>query len=247
MTADTITALRSLWQQAFGDSEETLDSFFATAFSPDRCNYLTEANQPVSALYWFDCSLDGRKLAYLYALATDTAHRGKGLAHKLMEATHDQLRKAGYCGAVLVPGEASLFDFYEKMGYRTATTIAEFTCMAEDTPVSLTQITPDEYAQLRKSYLPAGGVLQENEALAFLQTQGAFYRGEDFLLAASVLEDTLIAQELLGNNQAAPHILRALNLPKGRFRTQGAQRSFAMFFPLEEDCPTPAYFGLALD
>jgi hypothetical protein len=37
-----IADLRKLWQQAFGDSDETLDAFFATGFSPDRCHYLME-------------------------------------------------------------------------------------------------------------------------------------------------------------------------------------------------------------
>ena len=46
-----IADLRNLWQQAFGDSDETLDAFFATGFSPDRCHYLTENDTVVSALY----------------------------------------------------------------------------------------------------------------------------------------------------------------------------------------------------
>ncbi len=45
-----IADLRRLWQQAFGDSDETLDAFFATGFSPDRCHYIAEQGVPVSAL-----------------------------------------------------------------------------------------------------------------------------------------------------------------------------------------------------
>lgn len=247
MTADAITALRLLWQQAFGDSEETLDCFFATAFSPDRCNYLSEENRPVSALYWFDCSLDGHKLAYLYALATDTAHRGKGLAHKLMKDTHNRLKESGYSGAVLVPGEASLYGFYEKMGYRTATAIEEFTCVAGKSPVYIRQITSAEYTAWRRNYLPAGGVRQERETLSYLATYGEFYLGEDFLLAATKKEEDLLVHEILGNTNCCSNILCALNCKTGRFRTQGSQRPFAMFLPLGENCPAPTYFGLALD
>ena len=246
MTADT-GSLRRLWQEAFGDSEETVDAFFATGFSSDRCNFLSKDGIPVSALYWFDCTLQGQKLAYLYGVATAESYRGQGFAHQLMADTHEILKTKGYAGAILVPGESSLFAFYEKMGYRTVSTVTEFSCTWGSTPAQLQQVDAARFAELRNAYLPEGGVVQGEETLNFLQTQAHFYTGKDFLLAASVDGDTLLAQELLGNPQVAPGLLQALNIPNGRFRTPGAGRKFAMFLPLQENCPVPAYFGLALD
>ena len=89
--------------------------------------------------------------------------------------------------------------------------------------------------------------MQEGETLAYLATQTGLYRGEDFLLAASVAGDTLTVQEFLGNADAIPGILRYFGTPTGRFRTAGQTRDFAMLLPLREDCPVPSYFGLALD
>lgn len=242
-----IADLRNLWIEAFADTQETIDAFFAVAFSDTRTECILENGMPVSALYWFDCQCYGRKLAYIYAVATAKEHRGKGLAHRLLGNTHTRLTQQGYAGAILVPSSQSLFDFYEKIGYRTATTITEFSASWGDTPVTLTEIDADRYATLRKTYLPLGGVVQEKEMLSYLQTYARFYAGADFLLLASVEDNTLHAQELLGNTQAAPSILRALRLPQGNFRTLGAQHPFAMFLPLQADCPTPTYFGLALD
>lgn len=246
MTADVLR-LRWLWQEAFGDSDALLDAFFATGFSPHRHNCLLENGVAVSALYWFDGTLEGQKLAYLYGIATAKSHRGQGFAHRLIEDTHEKLKQNGYAGAMLVPGSPSLFAFYEKMGYRTVSSVTEFSCTWGDTPVSLTQIDAHRYAQLRKSYLPKGGVVQEAETLCYLQTQACFYEGKDFLLAAAIDGETLTAQELLGNPQATPGILRALNIPNGQFRMPGPGRPFAMFCPLEKNCPQPTYFGLALD
>lgn len=243
MTAE----LRRLWQEAFGDSEETLDAFFATGFSEDRFHYILDKGVPVSALYWFDCCLGGYKLAYLYAVATAKSHRGRGLARRLIEETHSILKAQGYAGAILVPGTAELFGYYEKMGYRKVTQIREFTCGQGQTSVLLREIDAKEYADLRKQYLPAGGVVQEGSALSFLQTYTKFYEGRDFLLAAGEDNGVLIARELLGNAHAAPAILCALGFAEGRFRTPETGRAFAMFLPLEQACPTPAYFGLALD
>ena len=243
MTAE----LQELWVEAFEDSEETVRNFFATGFSPERYHCILEKGSPVSALYWFDCMLADSKLAYIYAVATRKSHRGKGLAHRLMEETHAILKEKGYAGAILVPGTEVLFSFYEKMGYQTATTITEFSCDQGDFAGDITPISSREYARLRKNYLPAGGVVQEGEALRFLETLGQFYKGEDFLLSGGIDGDTFLTQELLGNAQAAPAILRALNVPKGRFRTPGTEKPFAMYLPFRENACEPAYFGIALD
>ena len=242
-----IAELKKLWQEAFGDSDETLNAFFAHGFSEDRFLCIQEDGVPVCALYWFDCELDGQKLAYLYAVATAKSHRGKGLASRLMAQAHTRLKEQGYAGVILVPGSDDLFAFYEKMGYRAATTVTEFSCDWADRSVPVLELTSGEYARLRRAFLPRGGVLQEGATISYLQAQMHFYAGKDVLLCATMQEDTLLVQEFLGNPQAAPHILRALGAPKGTFRTVGAGRAFSMLLPLQADCPAPAYFGLALD
>ena len=247
MTAEHIPALKQLWQEAFGDPMPVIDAFFATGFSPDRCNFLLQDGKPVSGLYWFDCCLDGKKLAYLYAVATLKSHRGKGLGRKLMEDTHHLLRAQGYAGCILVPCCEAVRSWYETLGYRTVTAVAEFSCHADSKPIPLRKISAEEYARLRREYLPAGGVIQEDAALDYLLTQGQFYTGDGWLLAGSVENSIFTAQELLGNSQAAPAILRALNCTEGRFRTPGTDSPFAMLLPLAADCPVPSYFGLAMD
>lgn len=247
MTAEQFAALRRLWQEAFDNPDAFLDAFFSDGIAADGYHCIWENNVPVSALYWFDCSLKGHRLAYIYGVATLKSHRGRGLARQLMAETHEILRKQGYSGAVLVPEEAHLFDFYRKLGYRTVSPVTEFSCSWGDSPVSVREIDADEYAHLRRKFLPDGGVVQEGKTLAFLQSYAHFYAGEDFLLVGEHLHDNLVSQELLGNSDAAPDILRTLNIPRGHFRTPGTDRDFAMFLPLEKNCPIPTYLGLALD
>jgi GNAT superfamily N-acetyltransferase len=243
MTAD----LRKLWQEAFGDSAETLDRFAATGFCQDRYHCICNGDAPVSALYWFDCELDGKKLAYIYAVATRASHRGQGLAQQLMAETHEILKKQGYAGAILVPGEKGLFDFYKKIGYQTVTSVNEFVCEAAGQPVTLREIGTEEYAQLRRAYLPAGGVVQEGAALDWLHSYTTFYAGEDFLFSAAGEGSHLLVQEFLGNTARAEGILTTLGMGAGRFRTPGKGQAFAMYLPFTADCPNPSYFGLALD
>ena len=241
-----LTQLQSLWQQAFGDPSDAIDAFFSTGFSPDRCHYLLESGRPVSALYWLDCTLDGQKFAYLYAIATEKAHRGKGLCRRLMTETHEILRKQGYAGAVLVPAEKALFSLYEKLGYRYAATVREFTCEAANTPAALTQIDARQYENLRLQHLPAGSILQTGATLDFYATYGQFYAGDDFLLACYMEEGKLYTQEILGNTARCAQILCALGAKTGAFRTPGEEKPFAMYYPLQENCPAPRYLGFDL-
>ncbi len=240
-----VSALRALWKEAFEDSDAFLDTFFSSAFSPQHCRCVFLQGQIGAMLYWFDCQCGGEKLAYLYAVATAKTFRGKGLCHALMEGTQLLLAEQGYAGVILVPGEQTLFGFYEKMGYSTFGGIREFSCTTGSHAATLRPIDVEEYAQLRRAYLPKGSVLQEGQTLTFLQTQAQFYAGDDFILVATKEGNRIFIPELLGNSAAAPNIVCALGVEKGDFRTPGNQ-SFAMYHPLSQTQP-PAYFGLALD
>lgn len=241
-----IHALRTLWKQAFGDSDSFLDSFFATGYSPDRCRALTVDGQLAAALYWFDCSWNDQPVAYLYAIATDEAFRGQGLCKALMADTHRHLQQLGYQGAILVPAEHSLFSFYERLGYRTCGYVREFTAEAGK-PTQLRKLDVAEYAKLRRQYLPENCVLQEGSVLSFLQTQAQFYAGADFILCATLDGDTLVVPELLGNLSAAPAVTAALGARQGRFRAPGKDKPFAMCCSFSPSDAALDYFGLALD
>lgn len=239
--------LRRLWKLVFGDSDAFLDGFFSTAYAPERCRYLTDGETVTAVLYWLDCEYGKNRYAYLYAVATHPDYRNRGLCRKLMAETHAHLRQEGYAGAVLVPQEESLRVFYDKMGYKNMGNIREFSALSGEKPVLLKRIVAQEYATLRRQQLPAGGLLQEGASLAFLETYAEFYAGEDFLLAACREADFLWAMELLGNQDAAPGILKALGCLRGKFRTPGKELPFAMFLPLAEGAAVPAYFGHAFD
>ncbi len=238
--------LKTLWQLAFGDSREFVDLFFSTAYSRDRCLFLTEEDQVTATLYWLDGSFQGQKQAYLYAVATHPAHRGKGLCRKLMTLAHRHLAEQGYTAALLRPGEPGLVRMYEGMGYRLCTTVTEFSCPAGQA-LSLELVEPEEYARLRRLHLPEEGLHQEGANLAFLAGYCCLYAGEDFLCAGGPEDGAFRCLELLGNPQAAPGILGALGYEEGRFRCPGGETSFAMGRKLREDALLPGYLGLAFD
>lgn len=244
---EQIFDLRKLWQEAFGDTDAFLDDFFAAADPLNHCRCTTVDGKPVAALYWFDCTWQEKKLAYLYAVATQKEYRGQGLCRKLMENTLRFLDENGYYGAMLVPGDEALRKMYASMGYQTATYITQICCEASDREIPLRTLEAVEYAALRRQYLPAEGVLQEGCNLAFFVRHGMLLAGEDFLLAGE-MQDGVLYGELLGDLRKAPDIVRTVGCHEGRLRTLGAQQPFAMYYPLEQQSGgMPGYFGLAFD
>ena len=242
-----IPQLLQLWKDVFGEYDGFWELFLNTAFSPDHCRCITKEGQVMAALYWFDCSCGGDRIAYIYAVVTDPHHRGKGLCRNLMEEVHFLLNKQGYASIMLVPAKESLREMYRKMGYENCAGIDSLTCTAGQTALQVRTIDIPEYAALRRKLLPENAVLQEGVQLSFLAAQAQLFAGEDFLLAAYLEEETLHGVELLGNTNAAPGILRALGCEKGIFQIPGNDNPFAMIHKLQEDSITPNYFGFAFD
>ena len=234
-------ALRTLWTECFGNEENWIDVFFQTAFDPTHACCLTRRGQLAAALCWMDTYCQGRPLAYLYAIATAPEHRRQGLCRELMGKTHDLLARQGYAGAILVPGDEGLRQMYGKMNYVNFGGIRRF-CAEAGEPIPIRRLSPEEYTALRREYLPAGGVIQENGAMEFLASAAELYVGADFLLAMA----GDVGLELLGNAHGASGILGALGLERGSFRTPG-EEPFAMFRSLTGEDWQPGYFGLAFE
>lgn len=217
-----ISKLNHLWQQAFGDSEEFVEGFFQTGFSENRCLLAEKDGQLLAALYWFDCLWEGKKIAYLYAIATDENYRGKGVCRALMQHTHLQLQQQGYSGALLVPADEGLAGMYGKMGYTCI--LPEAQKSLEEPPQlqrdQLTQISPEEYVQRRKQLLPAGGIWHSKAAMDYLATFAKFYAFDGGICCG----DPALPMEWLPGYGGDP----------------------AMYLPLDGAKEMPTYFALAL-
>lgn len=247
-TPEQLPQLKSLWHTAFGDSMDAIDAFFATGYAPNRSRCITEAGKVLCVLYWLDVSYREQKMAYIYAVATDPAHRGKGLFRKLSEDTRRLLAGQGYAAELLMPGDAGLRQMYAKLGYTTVCFRTDLQSAREDAPsVPITPVSAREYAALRPTYAPPGTVTQEGENMDYLATYAEFYRGEDFLLAAVREEGTLFGLEFLGEKNAIPGILSSLNCQTAKFRTPGKDIPTAMSRPLKKDVTLPEYMGFLFD
>lgn len=247
-SAECLPSLKRLWAEAFSDTEEFIDCFFKTAFSPERCLFIKDEEGPLSVLYWFDAEIGTERAAYLYGIATAKRARGKGLCKFLMEKAHKILADSGYSVSLLVPAHKSLFAFYERLGYIACTHISEFCASASGCEaIELKEITKGQYALARRKALPTGSVIQEGASLDFLEAMGRFYQTEGAILFGYVENGRLICREYIGELQIAGRILASLGLESGSFRTAGNANPFCMCCALSENALPPKYFGLAFD
>ena len=242
-----VPGLRSLWKEAFSDTDALLDAFFETAFSARRCRCITEGDKVLAALNWFEGTCEGQRFAYLYAVATAASYRGRGLFSALLADTRKALTAEGFDGILLVPETESLGRMYEKFGFSPCTAVKSGEVRAVSEAVAFREIGPAEFALLRREMLPVGSVIQEGDTLAFLASQCHFWAGKNWLTVGQIYEGKLVCQEFLGDRSALPGLLRALDLEQGTYRMPGTEAAFAYLLPLQPGCLRPQYFGLALD
>ena len=121
-TTEDKTALYALWQNTFGDEPAVIDRFFHCV-TPNEIVVCGENGSPVSALYMprveLRCGEKTLSAAYIYAAATDTAYRGRGLMTYLLQFAAENAQRQSLEGLYLVPAERTLFDYYGARGFFT--------------------------------------------------------------------------------------------------------------------------------
>lgn len=248
---EDIPALRRLWKQAFGDTDQLLDGFFSVAFSPDRCLCGWEDGQLVAMVYWFDHHWKDRLIAYGYAVATDENYRKRGFCHKLLESLRRRLHDRGYYGILLVPEDGELMRFYEKMGYVPCCGMEHYDLPgAGELDPGIRKITWEQYAWYRPQLLPEGSVTPGEEVYRYLSTYLDFYRADAGIFCATVVDTPegkrLQVQEFLGEPKGLFTIIKAMGCVSGEVRLKGAY-PYGVFRRLTREKELPNYFGLPMD
>lgn len=153
--AEELKEQKALWKVAFGDDEAYIDLFYRTCAKPEDIMVLTEDGVLCSmlALLPLELSLpNGETLtsAYVYALATDPNARKQGYGRALLQYVELYLRERNVDCITVVPAEASLFKFFETVGFGE--------CFANRKLELLESMVPPA---------PAGSHLEEVDAAAY--------------------------------------------------------------------------------
>lgn len=201
-----IPDLFSLWKTCFHDEDGYIRLFFEREYENCKTFAAFEDGEIVSVLYLLDCfiSLEGERYDgyYLYAAATKPCCRGKGLMSALIKEAEDFAEHEGRAFIALVPGEESLYGYYERFGfdklmykYRTK---ADF-----GTPCRTEKCERDDYLSFRLSGLANCVQFEKSEfsyvADCYEYSDISIFKGDGFRLIC----DGETVYELLGENTGA--------------------------------------------
>jgi len=156
----------ALWKQGFPeDTEEDIRTFLNTLRQDARCFMLIQENEARSMAFVIPSVLvqNGQKTVwYVYAAATATQHRGKGLFARLLEELAHRAEEAGVYGLFLRPATPSLFGYYERLGFKTAFWVEEIKCKAKELHKGTEKVTwqtvTSHHAVCRQYWLSVCGV-----------------------------------------------------------------------------------------
>ncbi len=114
--------LRNILKVCFNEKDEAIDLLFKEKFNENNTVVCIEDGKIVSAAYIFDNYIvyNKKKLpsCYMYAVATLPEYQGKGFMRKLLKYAEDISKENGKFFSTLYPATTSLYDFYEKLGYK---------------------------------------------------------------------------------------------------------------------------------
>lgn len=108
---------RDLWKEAFGDSDEFIDTFMKNIYSRENMLYIEKEKSIISMLHIIPFTFNCHKAGYIYAVATRPKERGKGLASMLLERAIDVSQKKGMTALFTIPANEELRTFYSKFGF----------------------------------------------------------------------------------------------------------------------------------
>lgn len=272
--------LISLWQEAFGDSLEDTKVWFSTRHRDENMLVYKDQDQVVGMMSMLPIELVSQgqpyPARYVFAVATRKSHRGRGISTKLLEYSHDLMRREGSLAAVLVPAEADLFRFYEKRGYQPHFSIDE--AMVEGGSLqaihegdSAFPCTAAEYAQIRNQAFSDSSLYLhwDVDALDFIKQSGL--SNGDLMLKMSIGNRKAIAVCMVRDEYVRvtelvceqDDVLRALALIHKHYQAQhyqvrtrhyglgfGSSRPFGMIHWLGEPLEasgSPPYLSFAKD
>ncbi len=111
-------AVRLLWKDSFGDSDEFIETFMLRLYKQEHLLYVQENGQLVSMLHILPFTINRKKAGYIYAVATAEEHRNKGYASYLLNKAIETAKRDKFAALVTIPASKALRSYYERFGFK---------------------------------------------------------------------------------------------------------------------------------
>ncbi len=205
-----IAQMKELWREVFKDSDEFIDTFFASFYRPSRAFLAFEDKELVSMLYYMDVNLKyfGKRIkcAYLYGVATKLSERRQGHFRTLHSKLIEELRAKKYEAVVVIPANEGLFSLYKDMGYTVSFKRFEYKLLTQD----ITEVTDIDSVWLAKKEIHK----HTRTGISLLETQVQFkesrkehkffLNGDTYLAFAPSPKGYVLYETLSPNGESPP-------------------------------------------
>lgn len=220
-------ALKSLWCEVFGD-EIIYPAYFLENVVKTSDIYVERDNgKPVAVFYLVDCKIvSGSKEyngKYLYAAATHPDYRRKGIMRRMIDDVCCELKNKNTDFICLYPAENSLYDYYDKSGFRKAFYERQYIIEKEDI-ISFTSARyfngAVSYEKIRDSVPALNYIKFSSDYLDFARFCAkksgteitALFDDEDKVFVTGYMKDNeFFVQEALSENCNYEHIFNVLS------------------------------------
>ena len=179
-----IGSIISLWNEAFGDSENEILFFLNRKFVPENTVVFDDNGRIVSMLFLLEGDLTLNNVSYpsyyLYAACTAKSHRGNGLMGMILDYARTVACERDKYFICLKPANKLLFSFYEKYGYKTvfSSKILTIENSAAKNVFGFPISKLNDYEKSRKTALNKYNRFDWDEsAIRFAEEQHQFYGG----------------------------------------------------------------------
>ena len=201
-TKEMIPDMVEIWEECFGDNEDYIRFFFDKKLIGKEKfeNQLVwlEENKPVAMLTMLESKVMIHKkqvpMWYIYAVATKSEFRKRGIAGKLVDYANEIARKKDGITA-LVPASDKLFHYYEKLGYQTVFQVREWKGRYKNEYLSGKSkegeelvldenLTSEEFKTLRNhAFGQEGFVFWDEEAILYALEENKRLGGKNYKIA----------------------------------------------------------------
>ena len=181
-----INSVIELWKEAFGDTESEI-RFFLDGCRKPLNTLVYEINDEIASMLFLlegDMHFESKDYPsyYLYAACTLKKYRGRGLMAELLNFAKETANKNGKYFICLKPAEKSLFDFYDKNGYKTVFTVKVATYDAEHVSIAEECINEISPVTLRDTAYEGHNYFKwDEQSVEFAFLHNKFFGGNVFL------------------------------------------------------------------
>ena len=114
-------ALKALWREVFGDTDEYIDAFFQNVYQPGMASVIEEDGTVVAAAY----AVPFGAVRYIFAVATRPKYRGRGYGRAVVYHCAGWLQEKNLIP--LVACETHRESFYAGLGFQKISEVTVFT------------------------------------------------------------------------------------------------------------------------